>query len=111
MIFADIQSPPVLHLKEKVYQIKENEDLTITIPFSGTPKPEAEWFVGDTVIKPSSRKNKTTEENSATLTIKKVVNEDAGDYTIRLKNPVGDVEAALTLIVLSKFFFCYFDYF
>lgn len=99
---ADIQSPPVLHLKEKVYKVRENEDISITVPFSGTPKPEAEWFVGGTVVKQTPRKKKATGEDSATLTIKKVVEKDAGDYTIRLKNPVGDVEAALTLIVLSE---------
>lgn len=31
------------------------------------------------------------------------MDEDAGDYTIRLKNPVGDVEADLKLVIMSKF--------
>lgn len=92
-------------MKQKVYKVRENEDVTFTIPFSGTPKPEAEWFVADTVVKNTPRKKKTQAEDSASLTIKKVVDEDAGDYTIRLHNPVGDVQAALTLIILSKLFF------
>lgn len=92
-----------MNLKEKVYKVREHEDVTFTIPFSGTPKPEAEWFTSGTVVKNDTRKKKTIGEDSATLTIKKVVDEDAGDYTIRLKNPVGDVEADLKLIIMSKF--------
>lgn len=102
-VLAEIRSPPVLHLKERVYKVRENEDVTFTVPFSGTPKPDAEWTVSDTVIKNTPRKKKTLGEDAATLTIKKVVDEDAGEYTIRLKNPVGDVAASLQLIILSEF--------
>lgn len=103
LVFAEIRTPPVLHLKERVYKVRENEDVTFTVPFSGTPKPEAEWTVSDTVIKNTPRKKKTIDEGAATLTIKKVVDDDAGEYTIRLKNPVGDVAASLQLIILSEF--------
>lgn len=98
---VEIHTPPVLHLKERVYKVRENEDVTFTVPFSGTPKPDVEWTVSDTVIKNTPRKKKTLDEGSAQLTIKKVVDEDAGEYTIRLKNPVGDVSASLELIILS----------
>lgn len=93
-----------MNLKEKVYKVREHEDVTFTITFSGAPKPEAEWFTSDTVVKNDTRKKKTINEDSATLTIKKVVDEDAGDYTIRLKNPVGDAEADLKLIIMSRFY-------
>lgn len=86
-----------------MYKVRENEDITFTVPFSGTPKPEAEWTVSDTVVKSSPRRKKTLGEGAASLTIKKVVDDDAGEYTIRLKNPVGDVAASLQLIILSKF--------
>lgn len=91
-------------MKEKVYKVREHEDVTFTIPFSGTPKPEAEWFTSGTVVNNGPRKKKTIGEDSAMLTIKKVVDDDAGDYTIRLKNPVGDVETDLKLIIMSKFY-------
>lgn len=101
----EIRSPPTIHLKQRVYKVRENEDVTFTIPFSGTPKPDAEWTVSETVIKNSPRKKKTIDEGAATLTIKKVVDDDAGEYIIRLKNPVGDVSASLQLIILSKFLY------
>lgn len=89
-------------MKKTVYKVRENEDVTFTIPFGGTPTPEAEWFTSDTIVKTTPRKKKTIDEESATLTIRRVVDEDAGDYTIKLTNPVGDVSAALKLILLSK---------
>lgn len=89
-----------------VYKVRENEDVTFKIPFTGAPKPEAEWYTSGTVVKSTPRKKQTLGEDSATLTIKKVVDEDAGEYTIKLKNPVGDVQASLTLIILSKYYFC-----
>lgn len=48
---------------------------------------------------------KTIDEQSATLTIKKVVDEDAGEYTIKLKNVCGEAEANLTLVIMSNVFF------
>lgn len=101
-VFAEIRTPPVLHLKERVYKVRENEDVTFIVPFSGTPKPDAEWTTSGTVIKTTPRKKKTLDEGAASLTIKKVVDDDAGEYTIRLKNPVGDVAASLQLIILSE---------
>lgn len=89
-------------MKQIVYKVRENEDVTFTIPIAGTPKPEAEWFTSGTVVKSTPHKKKTLDEDSASLTIKKVVDDDAGEYTIKLTNPVGDVSASLKLIILSK---------
>lgn len=89
--------------KDKVYKVKENEDVTFRIKLSGTPKPEAEWYTSGKVVKKSPRIAKTTDEQSASLTIKKVVDEDVGEYTIKAKNPCGEAEANLTLIIMSKF--------
>lgn len=96
------QMPPTIQLKQNVYKVRENEDVTFTIPFAGSPKPDAEWFTSGVLVKPNPRKKKGIDEDSASLTIKKVVDDDAGEYTIKLTNPVGDVSASLTLIILSK---------
>lgn len=54
-------------------------------------------------MKKSPRITKTSDEQSASLTIKKVVDEDVGEYTVKIKNPCGEVEANLTLIIMSTF--------
>lgn len=100
--YLENQTPPTINLKKTVYKVRENEGVTFTVPFTGTPKPEAEWFTSGTVVKPTPHKKKTLDEESASLTIKKVLDEDAGEYTIKLTNPVGEVAATLTLIILSK---------
>ena len=101
----EIQIPPVIVLddKDKVYKVRENDDVTFTVKVSGTPKPDTEWFVSDNVIKNTPRTKKTSDEQSASLTIRKVVEDDCGEYTIKAKNPSGEVKAALTLIILSEY--------
>lgn len=89
--------------KDKIYKVKENEDVTFTVKLSGTPKPEAEWFASGKVLKKSPRIAKTADEQSASLTIKKVVDEDVGEYTVKVTNPCGEAEANLTLVIMSKF--------
>lgn len=88
--------------KDKIYKVRENEDVTFTVKLSGTPKPDAEWFASGKVVKKSPRIAKTSDEQSASLTIKKVVDEDVGEYTVKVKNPCGEAEANLTLIIMSK---------
>lgn len=106
---SDIQEPPTLTLddKDKIYKVKENDDVTFRVKLSGTPKPEAEWYTSGKVVKKSPRIAKTSDEQSASLTIKKVVDEDVGEYTVKIKNPCGEAEANLTLIIMSKFHLFY----
>lgn len=108
MCDTDIQLPPTLLLNDndKIYKVCENEDITFTIKLSGVPTPEAEWYQSKTVIKKSKKFVPTIDEQSATLTIKKVVDADAGSYTIKLKNACGEVEADLTLIIMREYLIC-----
>lgn len=83
--------------------MKENEDVTFTIKFKGTPEPDVEWSTKQTVLKKSPRIKTTKDEQSAALTIKRVGDEYVGEYTVKVKNDIGDAEAKLTLIIISKF--------
>lgn len=73
----------------------------MSIKFSGIPQPEAEWSTSKKVCVKSDRVIPTLDEQSASLTIKKVIEEDEDTYTIRLVNPVGKAEATLHLIIMS----------
>lgn len=102
---VELQTPPViLSDKNKTYKVKENDEVTFTVKYKGTPKPEAEWSTESKVIKKAPKFIPSIDEESAQLTIKKVIDEDAGDYTIKLTNPVGDAADTLHLIILSKFY-------
>lgn len=102
MTISEPQLPPTVNLDKTIYKVRENEDVTFTVPFGGTPTPQVEWFTSDTVVVNDSRKKKTVGKEAASLTIKKVVDDDAGEYTIKATNPVGDVEANVKLIIMSK---------
>lgn len=86
-----------------MYKVRENSDVTFTLKLSGTPKPESEWYKSQKIIKKGPRIVKTSDDHSASLTIKNVVEADVGEYTIRAKNPRGEAEASLTLVIISKY--------
>lgn len=50
------------------------------------------------------------EEDSASLTIKKVVDTDVGNYVVKLKNSVGEASAELTLIIIGLIFIMNYFY-
>lgn len=102
-----IKSAPTIMLDDlnKVYKVRKDEDVTFVIKFNAIPKPEVEWTVSENIVKKSSRIEPKVTENSASLTIKKIVETDAGDYTIKLKNVCGEAETSLKVIYMSKFFF------
>lgn len=99
-----IKMPPTILENDKVYRVKQNDDITLTVKFNATPQPEAEWTVSKKIIKKSARLQPTVDEHSASLTIKKVVDNDEGQYTIKLKNDCGEAEASLNLIIMSMYF-------
>lgn len=96
-------APIIISDKDQTVKVKEDEDVTLTIKYTGVPQPEAEWSTSKTVIVKSKRLIPTIDEQSASLTIKKVAEEDEGVYTVKLANPVGEAEASLHLIIMRKF--------
>ncbi|KAG8287915.1 hypothetical protein J6590_027253 [Homalodisca vitripennis] len=86
----------------KEYKVKKGEDVNIEVKFTASPAPTDEWTMNGTVIKKSKRVDYTLGEESACLTIKKVEESDVGTYTLRLKNPIGEASAEMTLIIMRK---------
>lgn len=101
----ELKLPPVITSdKDQTIKVKENDDATFTVKYTGVPTPEAVWTTKKVVIPKSKRIIPTIDEQSATLTIKKVVDDDEGEYTVKLVNPVGDAEASLHLVIMRKYF-------
>lgn len=99
----ELKLPPVITSdKDQTIKVKQDEDATFTVKYTGAPTPEAEWTTRKVVIPKSKRTIPTIDEQSATLTIKKVVDDDEGEYTVRLVNPVGEAEASLRLVIMRK---------
>ena len=103
--FVEIKMPPSILLEDndKIYKIRKNDDVSFNIKFNGTPKPDIEWATNKTIIKKSPRTIPKVEDQSACLTIKKVKEDDAGEYTIKLRNICGEAEASLKLIIMGNY--------
>lgn len=100
----EVKTAPIITSdKDQTIKVKENEDVTFTVKYTGVPQPEAEWSTSKKVIVKSKRHIPTIDEQSASLTIKKVVEEDEDNYTLKLVNPVGEAEASLHLVIMRKF--------
>jgi hypothetical protein len=99
-----IKTAPVISLDDlnKVYKVKKDDEVTFTIKFTATPKPDDEWTVSEKIVNKSDRIIPKIDEQSASLTIKKIVETDAGEYTIRLKNVVGEAETSLKVIYMKQ---------
>lgn len=98
-----IKSAPIIALDDmnKTYKVKKEDDVTFTVKFNATPKPEDEWTVSGNIIKKSDRIIPKLDEQSASLTIKRVEETDAGEYTIKLRNVCGEVETSLRVIFMK----------
>lgn len=104
-----IKSAPVIAIDDlnKTYKVKQNDDVTFVVKFNAQPKPEGDWTVNGNVVKKSTRFEPTITDQSASLTIRKIVETDAGEYTIRLKNVCGEAETSLRVVYMSKIdYFC-----
>ncbi|XP_059620360.1 titin-like [Phlebotomus argentipes] len=95
----EMPKPPSVTVNQKAYKVRKDESVTFTVKLAGTPKPTVEWYTSGKVVKKSPRVFKEFDEESASLTIKKVVESDEGDYTIRVTNPSGEVEATVHLTI------------
>ncbi len=99
-----IKTAPVISIDDlnKVYKVKKDDDATFTVRFTATPKPEDEWIVSEKIIKKSNRISSKVDEQSASLTITKIIESDAGDYVVRLRNVVGEVETTFKVIYMKQ---------
>lgn len=98
-----IKSAPIIALDDlnKTYKVRKNEEVTFTVKFNATPKPEDEWSVAENIIKKSDRIVPRIDEQSASLTIMRFEETDAGEYTIKLKNVCGEAETSLKVIFMK----------
>lgn len=95
-----VESPPKISVESpKKYKVKKGHDVDMTVRFSAAPKPTDEWTVDGRVVTKSKRVTKTIDEASATLTIKKVQEDDVGDYTLKLINTHGEATTEIKLII------------
>lgn len=89
-------------MNDKILKVLPEQDAMFKVKIGGTPRPEVQWFVDGTLVKPTKNIKPTIENEFATLTIRKVVPEDENTYTIVVRNDHGEVREDVSLVVISK---------
>uniref|UniRef100_A0A182JJK3 Titin-like n=1 Tax=Anopheles atroparvus TaxID=41427 RepID=A0A182JJK3_ANOAO len=95
-------APTIFSEGPNTFTIRRDEDITFNVKFNATPKPEAEWRVNKRVIIPSAKFITTVTEETASLTIKRAAEVDAGEFTLKLTNECGDASTSFTLIIKKQ---------
>lgn len=105
IIIIVTETAPKIHIDDtkKEYKVRENEDINMTLEYTSTTLPRDEWSCQGIVLVKSKRINTKITDSSASLTIKKVQETDAGQYTLDLRNNAGRTSAVVSLTVISKF--------
>uniref|UniRef100_A0A8D8XJS7 Twitchin n=1 Tax=Cacopsylla melanoneura TaxID=428564 RepID=A0A8D8XJS7_9HEMI len=79
------------------------EEFTITVPFTGRPKPTPLWTVNGDEVSPDGRIKFETSENQTIYRNKSAKRAtDSGSYTIQLVNTVGSDSASCKVYVVDK---------
>lgn len=92
----------------KKYKVRKGEDLEIVVKFTATPKPNDEWTVNGHVVTKSKRVVPSIDEESAILTIRKIQEEDVGDYILKLMNNVGEASIEINVVIVREYLFSCF---
>lgn len=96
--------PPKIHKStQKMYKVNKTDDVEVTVKFAASPKPSDEWTVNGNVVQKSNRISTTINDESATLTIKKIEDDDVGEYTLRLSNTYGETSINIKVIIVGVY--------
>ena len=83
-------------------RVKEGLKAKFEVAFAGNPKPDIIWQFNGADMVSSDRVRIKIRDNKTTLTIHDVVNSDAGQYTVRVKNDLGSDVTRGGLTISSK---------
>ncbi|KAL8565325.1 hypothetical protein ACOMHN_029021 [Nucella lapillus] len=100
---ADQPEMPKLDLSRvKDITVKAGQDFRVAIPFSGTPKPTAKWELNDKDVEKTPHKTDKLTDTEVILEVHKAKREDAGKYTVTLRNDSGAETGTVNVNVLDK---------
>lgn len=93
--------------KETIY-VKAEENTSVSVPFTGFPVPKAIWKFNDGDLPDARRMTVESINNIAKIHFKNTKRSDTGDYTLILKNPAGETEVTIKLVVLGNASFYFY---
>lgn len=98
---ADVRVAPVILVELRDFTAKEGGVAVFDARFEpvGDPDLTAEWFYNGKPLPDKSRMRTYLENGYATLVINAVYAEDAGGYTVRISNALGEARFSARLYV------------
>ena len=86
---------------------QDGDKVVFEVEFRGVPSPTIEWYHNNHRIQPSTdfQIYIDIERCYSSMVVIEVFPEDAGEYTCRATNPVGEAMTSCTLTVLGKNYF------
>lgn len=87
-------------------RVYETTPVSFEVTAIGIPKPDAEWYHNDKLVKPDDHFKITVEGDKYKLSIASTKLDDAGVWKVVIKNQLGEVSKQAELTVLRE---CYID--
>lgn len=102
-----VLSKPKIKLPFRYNEVQEytskEKDITVRIPFTANPAPDASWFVNGQPLVEGDGVKITTSDHAATLHIENCsILGDYGKIELKLANPVGEAETSFDYKVTSN---------
>jgi len=82
-------------------RLKAGKELSLKIPFKGSPQPVAAWTKNGKKMTIKGRYQANTTEKETTFKVSKLTGEDSGEYVLNLKNKEGASTHTFKLIVVD----------
>lgn len=104
MVAKPLKEAPKLNLdglRGKTIRVRAGEPLEISIPMNGAPEPSVEWLINKQPLKPTNRILTKTKDEITSLKIPVSQRGDTGTYTIIAKNPYGEDQADIEVLVYN----------
>jgi len=98
------QQPPKVVVPLKEEQVEENSPVLLKATITGKPTPDFTWFKDNKPLTPSNRLRSRYDAptQQILLQIDNVRPEDAGQYTVLAKNPVGQDQTGAKLTIAPQ---------
>ena len=89
-------------LAETTLTLPVGGSTAVELPFAASPPPKVTWSFNGGKLPDAKRFKTDTIVGMTSLTMAKLVRQDAGKYAVTVENEHGRCELAITLVVLGK---------
>lgn len=94
--------PPGFLVPPASQSTKTGGKVTLSCTYKGKPAPQVVWYLGGKRVDESQTVKVKSTETTSELSISKVDASHAGEYTVSIRNPIGEDLASATVTIAGK---------